>query len=60
MAQPFRARLLEVTVTAQHPALWKRTISEHGLEVHGFETSRETAQIQGDSALFMLHSERPS
>jgi hypothetical protein len=26
----------------------------------GFETSRETAQIRGDSALFMLLSERPS
>jgi len=61
MPEPFRARLLEVTVTAQQPTLWKWEISEHGLEVmFGFETSRETAQIQGDSALFMLHSERPS
>ena len=61
MAQPFRVRLLEVTVTAQQPTLWKWEISEHGLEVmFGFETSRETAQIQGDSALFMLLSERPS
>jgi hypothetical protein len=61
MAQPFRVRLLEVTVTAQQPTLWKWEISEHGLELMcGFETSRETAQIQGDSALFMLLSERPS
>ncbi len=60
MTQPFRARLLEVTVTAQRPTLWRWEISEHGLEVmFGFETSRETAQIQGDSALFMLLSERP-
>jgi hypothetical protein len=59
MTQPFRARLLEVTVTAQRPTLWKWEISERGLEVmFGFETSRETAQIQGDSALFMLLSER--
>jgi hypothetical protein len=58
MAQPYRARLLEVTVTAQQPTLWKWNISEHGLEVmFGYETSRETAQIQGDSALFMLLSE---
>jgi hypothetical protein len=61
MAQSFRARLLEVTVTAQQPTLWKWVISERGLEVmYGFEKSRETAQIQGDSALFMLLSERPS
>jgi hypothetical protein len=61
MAQAFRARLLEVTVTAQQPMLWKWAITERGLEVMcGYETSRETAQIQGDSALFMLLSERPS
>jgi len=61
MAQPVRVRLFEVTVTAQQPTLWRWEISEHGLEVmFGFETSRETAQIQGDSALFMLLSERPS
>lgn len=58
MAQPFRARLLEVTVTAQRPTLWKWDISEQGMEVmFGFETSRGTAQIQGGSALFMLLSE---
>jgi hypothetical protein len=60
MAQPFHARLLEVTVTAQQPTLWKWVISERGLEVmFGFETSRETAQVQGDRALFMLLSKRP-
>jgi hypothetical protein len=58
MAKPFRARLLEVTVTAQEPTLWKWDISEHGREVmYGYETSRETAQIEGDSALFRLFSE---
>lgn len=58
MAQTLRARLLEVTVTAQRPTLWKWDISEQGMEImSGFETSRETAQIQGDSALFMLLSE---
>ena len=58
MAQTFRARLLEVTVTAQRPTLWKWEISEQGMEImSGCETSRETAQTQGDSALFMLLSE---
>jgi len=61
MAQPFRVRLLEVMVMAQRPTLWRWEISEHGMEImSGFETSRETAQIQGDSALFMLLSERLS
>lgn len=48
-------------VTAQQPTLWKWEISEQGMEImSGFETSRETAQIRGDSALFMLLSERLS
>ncbi len=50
-------RLLEVTVTAQEPTLWKWDVSEGGTEVlHGYETSREAAQIDGDSALFALLS----
>jgi hypothetical protein len=58
MAKSFRARLLEVTVTAEEPARWKWDISEHGLEVmYGYEESRETAQIEGDTALFKLLSE---
>ena len=61
MNQTFRPRLLEVTVTAQRPTLWKWDISERGIEImSGLETSRESAQIQGDSALFILLSERPS
>jgi len=40
-----RVRLLEVTVTAQRPTLWKWHTSEHDLEImHGYETSRETAE----------------
>ena len=58
-----RVRLLEVTVTAQQPTLWKWHISEHDLEImHGYEKSRETAQIKGDNALFKLlsgHGARP-
>jgi hypothetical protein len=61
MAQAFRARLLEVSVTAQKPSKWKWGISELGLEImYGYETSRESAQIQGDSALFELLSEGQS
>ena len=58
MAKSYRARLLEVTVRAQEPTLWKWDISEHGQEVmYGYETSREAAQIEGDTALFRLLSE---
>jgi hypothetical protein len=56
-----RVRLLEVTVTAQPPTLWKWHISEHDLEImHGHETSRETAQIKGNNALFKLLTEHGS
>ncbi len=55
--KPPRVRLLEVTVTAQQPTLWKWHISERDLEImRGYETSRETAQIKGDTALFKLLS----
>jgi hypothetical protein len=48
-------RMLEVTVKAQEPTLWKWQISEANLEVaHGYATSRETAQIDGDTALFAM------
>jgi hypothetical protein len=57
MAKHPPIRLLEVTVTAQEPTLWKWHIAEHDLEVvHGYETSRESAQIEGDTALFKLLS----
>jgi hypothetical protein len=57
MAKPYQARLLDVEVTAHKPALWKWSVSQSDREVaHGYATSRETAQIDGDSALFMLLS----
>jgi hypothetical protein len=57
MANTPAVRLLEVTVTAQEPTLWKWAISEGEAEVaHGYETSREAAQIGGDSALFAMLS----
>jgi hypothetical protein len=45
-------------VTGQKASQWKWDISEHGLEImYGYEKSRESAQIQGDTALFELLSE---
>jgi hypothetical protein len=51
-------RLLEVAVVAQGPTRWRWHISEADVEVaHGYSASRETAQIDGDSALFAMLSE---
>ena len=55
--EPSYARLLDVTVTPQEPALWRWHISDRAVELmYGFATSRETAQIEADSALFKLLS----
>jgi hypothetical protein len=49
--------LLEVSVTAVTPTRWKWHVSDGLVEIAcGYETSRETAQIEGDSALFALIS----
>ena len=58
MAKQTQVRLLEVTVSAQNePTRWKWHISEGGFELaHGYATSRETAQRDGDSALFAMLS----
>jgi hypothetical protein len=57
MSKSFQIRLLSVGVTAQQPTLWKWTVSDSEREVvHGYATSRETAQIDGDTALFKLLS----
>jgi hypothetical protein len=48
-------RLLEVKLTGLNPDWWEWQVCEHGgLLMSGYETSRETAQIEGDSALFLL------
>ena len=53
-------RLLEVAVIAQGPTQWRWRISEADVEVaYGFAASRETAQIDGDNALFAMLSEGP-
>lgn len=53
--------LLEVTVTAQEPTLWKWHVTEADIELaHGYASSRETAQFEGDGALFALLRTRPA
>ena len=55
MAKKSNARLLDVTVIALEPTLWEWRVYEADTPLMtGFETSRETAQIEGDSALFRL------
>jgi hypothetical protein len=56
MAKKSDPRLLEVTVTPLEPARWEWRVYEGDTPLTGFETSRETAQIEGESALFRLLS----
>lgn len=59
MTSQSEVRLLDVDVTVVEPTLWKWTISERSIEVsHGYATSRETAQFDGNTALFKLLSSR--
>jgi hypothetical protein len=49
------ARLLEVKLTALKPGRWQWQVCESEKPLmSGYEASRETAQIEGDSALFLL------
>jgi hypothetical protein len=49
------ARLFEVKLTALHPGRWEWQVYDgEAMLMSGYETSRETAQIEGDSALFLL------
>jgi hypothetical protein len=57
MAKKSHPRLLEVTVTQLAPTRWEWRVCERDtLLMTGLETSRETAQIEGDNALFRLLS----
>jgi len=57
MAKRSHPRLLEVTVVPLEPTRWEGRVYEGDTPLMtGFETSRETAQIEGDSALFRLLS----
>lgn len=50
-------RLLDVSVEAIEPTRWQWRVVDGAIEIaSGTETSRETAQIKGDSALFELLS----
>jgi hypothetical protein len=50
-----RSRLLEVKITALMPTRWEWQVCEKDTPImSGFAASRETAQIDGDSALFLL------
>jgi hypothetical protein len=52
-----RPRLLEVRVIPLKPDQWEWQVCEGDKAIlTGYESSRETAQIEGDSALFMLLS----
>jgi hypothetical protein len=57
MAAPRRTRLLEVKVIAVEPEWWEWQVCEgETVMISGFETSRETAQIEADGTLFFLLS----
>ena len=57
MAKKSDPRLLEVTVVSLEPTRWEWRVYEGDTPLMtGFETSRETAQIEADSALFRLLS----
>lgn len=57
MAKKSHPRLLEVAVTLLGPTRWEWRVYEGDTPLMtGFEASRETAQIQGDGALFRLLS----
>jgi hypothetical protein len=48
-------RMLQVTLIALLPQKWEWQVKEGDvLLMSGYETSRETAQIEGNSALFYL------
>jgi hypothetical protein len=57
MAQSYRPRLLEVRVISLKPDRWEWQVCDDDTTIAvGYETTRETAQIEGDNALFLLLS----
>jgi len=55
MAKAPQSRLLEVRLIALKPGRWEWQVCDgDAMLMSGYETSRETAQIEGDSALFLL------
>jgi len=57
MAKSYRTRLLEVRIIALKPDRWEWQVCEGDTPTTmGYATTRETAQIEGDSAQFFLLS----
>jgi hypothetical protein len=61
MAKGYRTHLLEVKVIPLKPEIkpekWEWQVCDRDTPiVMGYETTRETAQVKGDSALFLLLS----
>ena len=57
MAKGYRTYLLEVKVIPLKPEKWEWQVCDRDTPiVMGYETTRETAQVKGDSALFLLLS----
>jgi hypothetical protein len=57
MAQSYRPPLLEVRVIPLKPDRWEWQVCDDDTPiVVGYETTRKTAQIKGDNALFLLLS----
>jgi len=57
MAKGYRTHLLEVKVIPLKPDKWEWQVCDRDTPiVMGYETTRETAQVKGDSALFLLLS----
>ena len=49
-----RPRLLEVKLIARLPQRWEWQVHDGGtLVMSGYASSRETAQVEGDTALFL-------
>jgi hypothetical protein len=56
MAKGYRTHLLEVKVIPLKPEKWEWQVCDRDTPIMGYETTRETAQVKGDSALFLLLS----
>jgi hypothetical protein len=55
MPKPLRSRLLEVKIIAMGPTRWEWQVCDQDSPLmSGYQASRESAQTEGDSALFLL------
>jgi hypothetical protein len=57
MAKGYRTHLLEVKVIPLKPEKWEWQVCDRDTPIAmGDETTRETAQVKGDNAMFLLLS----